>query len=98
MIRRPPRSTLFPYTTLFRSHSERTPLDVGLSAHRRIAEVDKREFRPSEPFFHQPSAGIARCPSMANGHSLETFSTLCRQPHADDDGTSRSHRIPPAVT
>src|SRR5256885_4019713 len=24
MIRRPPRSTLFPYTTLFRSHSEPT--------------------------------------------------------------------------
>src|SRR3712207_8409157 len=24
MRRRPPRSTLFPYTTLFRSHSERT--------------------------------------------------------------------------
>src|SRR2546427_8683518 len=24
MIRRPPRSTLFPYTTLFRSHSMRT--------------------------------------------------------------------------
>src|SRR2546428_6120143 len=26
MIRRPPRSTLFPYTTLFRSSSGRTPL------------------------------------------------------------------------
>ena len=25
MLRRPPRSTLFPYTTLFRSHSEVTP-------------------------------------------------------------------------
>src|SRR5256885_14620953 len=25
MIRRPPRSTLFPYTTLFRSPQERTP-------------------------------------------------------------------------
>src|SRR5438309_11368926 len=25
MIRRPPRSTLFPYTTLFRSHSQTTP-------------------------------------------------------------------------
>src|SRR5258708_31686566 len=25
MIRRPPRSTLFPYTTLFRSHALRTP-------------------------------------------------------------------------
>src|SRR5256885_9822886 len=28
MIRRPPRSTLFPYTTLFRSHLERRQLDV----------------------------------------------------------------------
>src|SRR3712207_6886679 len=26
MIRRPPRSTLFPYTTLFRSHSSRSRL------------------------------------------------------------------------
>src|SRR5688572_32735894 len=26
MIRRPPRSTLFPYTTLFRSHSDEDPL------------------------------------------------------------------------
>src|SRR2546425_13137560 len=28
MIRRPPRSTLFPYTTLFRSHEIRTPLAI----------------------------------------------------------------------
>src|SRR3712207_9410050 len=28
MIRRPPRSTLFPYTTLFRSHELRTPLNA----------------------------------------------------------------------
>src|SRR3712207_6854382 len=28
MIRRPPRSTLFPYTTLFRSHDLRNPLQV----------------------------------------------------------------------
>src|SRR3712207_8035499 len=27
MIRRPPRSTLFPYTTLFRSGKKRVPLD-----------------------------------------------------------------------
>src|SRR2546429_1291900 len=29
MIRRPPRSTLFPYTTLFRSPLRRQPLVVG---------------------------------------------------------------------
>src|SRR5258705_8400975 len=30
MIRRPPRSTLFPYTTLFRSHCDIKDDDVGL--------------------------------------------------------------------
>src|SRR5260370_20730665 len=29
MIRRPPRSTLFPYTTLFRSHLDATNLEQG---------------------------------------------------------------------
>src|SRR5437773_11599991 len=29
MIRPPPRSTLFPYTTLFRSHHVRQPLEPG---------------------------------------------------------------------
>src|ERR1041384_2709500 len=29
MIRRPPRSTLFPYTTLFRSHREVGPAVIG---------------------------------------------------------------------
>src|SRR2546422_4849022 len=29
MIRRPPRSTLFPYTTLFRSHALQTALGLG---------------------------------------------------------------------
>src|SRR2546429_6638633 len=31
MIRRPPRSTLFPYTTLFRSHSFGTPHNIAHS-------------------------------------------------------------------
>src|SRR3989449_7307677 len=37
MIRRPPRSTLFPYTTLFRSHARRMrPLGLG---EQRLAEI-----------------------------------------------------------
>src|SRR3712207_7688060 len=32
MIRRPPRSTLFPYTTLFRSAAEDAPLSILLMA------------------------------------------------------------------
>src|SRR2546425_8013295 len=42
MIRRPPRSTLFPYTTLFRSHHREVP---ALSHHLRFAERD-HEVRP----------------------------------------------------
>src|SRR5258708_10205421 len=34
MIRRPPRSTLFPYTTLFRSHEEYPPRSMDLSRSR----------------------------------------------------------------
>src|SRR5260370_19632114 len=35
MIRRPPRSTLFPYTTLFRSHNySRTLIDAKTPVHR----------------------------------------------------------------
>src|SRR2546430_9361287 len=42
MIRRPPRSTLFPYTTLFRSRPARDRRGVGdvIGAMRRVAEQD----------------------------------------------------------
>src|SRR3712207_7474516 len=36
MIRRPPRSTLFPYTTLFRSVLPRDPLGGRLEVHRHV--------------------------------------------------------------
>src|SRR2546427_9711260 len=46
MIRRPPRSTLFPYTTLFRSHvrdghvvAAGEPFERGLDAGRRLPEA-----------------------------------------------------------
>src|SRR5256885_12244858 len=50
MIRRPPRSTLFPYTTLFRSCDEPAESLVGLCAvapvHGRTAGADRGERRP----------------------------------------------------
>src|SRR2546427_7996793 len=49
MIRRPPRSTLFPYTTLFRSH--RFGLGAGVTGALTVALVALRhEFtRPGDP-------------------------------------------------
>src|SRR2546426_1937682 len=49
MIRRPPRSTLFPYTTLFRSHHPAEDLALGalrtrlLAQMRRTLEIQVRE-------------------------------------------------------
>src|SRR2546429_2147314 len=42
MIRRPPRSTLFPYTTLFRSGSEQEGLDACGAALAELRRVERR--------------------------------------------------------
>src|SRR3989442_4083797 len=47
MIRRPPRSTLFPYTTLFRSPWSHRPRD-GESAHDRDPEIQQAVRRPQK--------------------------------------------------
>src|SRR2546427_9282544 len=39
MIRRPPRSTLFPYTTLFRSHGAAALQHIALAHHGAAAEL-----------------------------------------------------------
>src|SRR5215217_3727782 len=48
MIRRPPRSTLFPYTTLFRSHPRRSPRPRCSSAPRRPPTSVRSEEHTSE--------------------------------------------------
>src|SRR2546426_8594331 len=52
MIRRPPRSTLFPYTTLFRSHAE-----DGLQHHPRVRS--HRDLRPGDGLREAPGVGPA---------------------------------------
>src|SRR3712207_6948234 len=42
MIRRPPRSTLFPYTTLFRSRGQRGRAAPALADHRPISRLITR--------------------------------------------------------
>src|SRR2546425_11708899 len=44
MIRRPPRSTLFPYTTLFRSLEDAPQLVVGRRGARRAGPQDRQHF------------------------------------------------------
>src|SRR5687768_18063040 len=48
MIRRPPRSTLFPYTTLFRSEVERSDHDQPFTGLQQAHELDDRVLRTGE--------------------------------------------------
>src|SRR3989442_4677578 len=77
MIRRPPRSTLFPYTTLFRSCQTD---DVALRAAdaERVAddEDSQPKLRPSEP----TDASPCRC-ADGRGRSEEHTSELQSRPH-----------------
>src|SRR2546430_3574169 len=47
MIRRPPRSTLFPYTTLFRSFLERFAPDRAKWAHVGVADAVQDRHQPA---------------------------------------------------
>src|SRR5690242_21523011 len=58
MIRRPPRSTLFPYTTLFRSRGSPLCANAGEDA----AHGENRRFRPEDAFVHVPGQGKSRRP------------------------------------
>src|SRR5256885_6751289 len=57
MIRRPPRSTLFPYTTLFRSPAPHDPRERG----RRLGRIELRRTHP------QLHVGHDRDPSRSHG-------------------------------
>src|SRR3712207_7816871 len=48
MIRRPPRSTLFPYTTLFRSRAQRTARSAGPSEAHEHAADGEQQAEPDE--------------------------------------------------
>src|SRR3712207_7177194 len=60
MIRRPPRSTLFPYTTLFRSASGWTPeqLRAGVRPVDREQGCDRGGVEPRARVGHGPGVGV----------------------------------------
>src|SRR5690242_21432512 len=78
MVRRPPRSTLFPYTTLFRSHraagrDEPALPDVGRRARSRRAPALDASPRADR---HDADGGPGRPPARRRARSEEHTSEL----------------------
>src|SRR5687768_17746823 len=75
MIRRPPRSTLFPYTTLFRSDG-----DAGAAAGRAgevagVGGLRRRARVPDEPF--GPSGLDRKSTRLNSSHGYISYAVFC---------------------
>src|SRR2546430_8255425 len=75
MIRRPPRSTLFPYTTLFRS------LALRVSEQRRADLICRKRWAHARGWVHARSKAMPDVPSRSEEHTSELQSQsnlVCR--------------------
>src|SRR5258708_22092307 len=73
MIRRPPRSTLFPYTTLFRSLCTRIGLPTKRRAGRGRAESPHRGRRGNE----RALEGDRKSTRLNSSHQIISYAVFC---------------------
>src|SRR2546422_3785316 len=96
MIRRPPRSTLFPYTTLFRSHErlgglERVPARIALPPRRgpRITEVGERHLRHD---LEAQEIVDRKSTRLNSSHGYISYAVFCLKKKKKQTTESNSHR------
>src|SRR2546422_2853469 len=82
MIRRPPRSTLFPYTTLFRSHARSDLLLIGkargltrlLSSLGKDGKKDRREYGDNSDYHEKLDRKSTR---LNSSHGYISYAVFC---------------------
>src|SRR2546429_5912221 len=80
MIRRPPRSTLFPYTTLFRSVVRRHTASLGVRAHlapRALADRAGHGFRRRRGRGALPFRGDRKSTRLNSSHGYISYAVFC---------------------
>src|SRR5690348_17716332 len=70
MIRRPPRSTLFPYTTLFRSHSS----EIGLSC---VSSGRVPNWNATGPTSGLPMKSDRKSTRLNSSHPSISYAVFC---------------------
>src|SRR2546430_12565824 len=98
MIRRPPRSTLFPYTTLFRSpDAVRGALKKGLLTEKEIDEALKGNFRVMirlgllDPSSLVPYSADRKSTRLNSSHSQISYAVFCLKKNNALDALTRRH-------
>src|SRR5688572_31334243 len=90
MIRRPPRSTLFPYTTLFRSYGEQEKREIPVATGVRGRQAEVKELYEAvvnkRPLFHDGRWGEAtlevclgdrKSTRLNSSHSQISYAVFC---------------------
>src|SRR5256885_15986137 len=97
MIRRPPRSTLFPYTTLFRSGKRVANIPTIVDLDQRFRAMDEfGDFRqvltlPSPPL--EALAGPDRSPVMARAANDQLAELVAKHPDRKSTRLNSSHLV-----
>src|SRR5947207_6853431 len=82
MIRRPPRSTLFPYTTLFRSFCRSAGADD--------ADADARA--QHAPVQHVARSGDRKSTRLNSSHTVISYAVFCLKKKKKKDKTKQTTR------
>src|SRR5688572_31507266 len=96
MIRRPPRSTLFPYTTLFRSLGTRIERRAGHGEYlaalfQRHARGDQRAGAPRRLDDHH--AGDRKSTRLNSSHSQISYAVFCLKKKTNNTRTTLSQTV-----
>src|SRR2546422_6866726 len=89
MIRRPPRSTLFPYTTLFRSPGHRVVDNLGVGV--LLCE-------PVEDHLHRLPLADRKSTRLNSSHGYISYAVFCLKKKKRDQHTINTHHDHSATT
>src|SRR5258707_8313129 len=95
MIRRPPRSTLFPYTTLFRSHpSHNSRANMGRGAPVQVSSESHGSFPPAKKEFHHWRDGETdrKSTRLNSSHANISYAVFCLKKKKNQESEYVMHR------
>src|SRR2546427_2143551 len=101
MIRRPPRSTLFPYTTLFRSHERAQSIHVERREPRSVRQGPGRtagETCSGRRVLPQPGAQDRKSTRLNSSHSQISYAVFCLKKKNKESLTVVGLRSRPSAT